>query len=494
MPRTKIIGTIGPASDKVGDIKKMIKAGMDVARLNLSHNTHRYHYKCIQNIRVAAKYFHAPIPVILDLQGPKIRTGRVSKQGVEVKKGNRVILIPEDKKIPITKAYLYIPIQVPNLYKLVKANQQIYIDDALVELKVISTNKGAIECVVKNDGVIKTHKGINVPGVDTKLPALSKKDLDDLEFGIKNKVDYIALSYVGSAKDILSLRKMILKLEKKYGYKQIDYKKPKSKGKWSGVHTRIVAKIERPIAVKNFDKILEATDAVMIARGDLGLEMPLEDLPLIQKDIINKCLEKNKAVIVATQMLNSMIENPHPTRAEVSDIANAVLDGTDAIMLSGETATGKYPLRSIRIMDKISKEVEPEEIRLKDKILNKKNGVSITASTAIACKELAEKINAKIIVCTTTSGLTARSIASLKPWQKVLAFCPSILSENQLNLSWGVHPYHLKKIKSFDKLIVELKDIIKRKKLAKIGDKIIICSSHPLGYVGETNLIKIEIL
>ena len=219
MPRTKIIGTIGPASDKVGDIKKMIKAGMDVTRLNLSHNTHRYHYKCIQNIRVAAKYFHAPIPVILDLQGPKIRTGRVSKQGVEVKKGNRVILIPEDKKIPITKAYLYIPIQVPNLYKLVKANQQIYIDDALVELKVISTNKGAIECVVKNDGVIKTHKGINVPGVDTKLPALSKKDLDDLEFGIKNKVDYIALSYVGSAKDILSLRKMILKLEKKYGYK-----------------------------------------------------------------------------------------------------------------------------------------------------------------------------------------------------------------------------------------------------------------------------------
>lgn len=494
MPRTKIIGTIGPASDSAADIKKMIKAGMDVARLNLSHNNHRYHYNCIQNIRMASKITNYPVPIIIDLQGPKIRTGQVSREGVKVKKGDKVILIPEEKKIPITKAYLYIPIQIPGLYKLVKKNQLIYIDDALVELKVLSIEDGNIECIVRNDGAIKTHKGINIPGVNTKLPALSAKDIDDLEFGIKNKVDYIALSYVDNDKDILDLRKIILKLEKKYGYRSIDYKKPKSDGKWSGIHTRIVAKIERPQAVKNFNKILEATDAVMIARGDLGLEMPLEDLPLAQKDIINKCLRANKPVIVATQMLNSMIENPYPTRAEVSDVANAILDGADAIMLSGETATGKYPLKAIRIMDKIAKEVEPEEIKIKEKTLANKNGESITASTAVACKELAEKVGAKLIVCTTTSGLTARSIATLKPKQKILAFCPSELTEKQLNLSWGVYPHHLKKIKSFDKLIVELKGIISRKKLANKGDKIIICSSHPLGYIGETNLIKIETL
>jgi len=494
MQKTKIIATIGPASEKANTLKKMILAGMDVARLNMSHRDHAYHLVLLKNIREVATSLNRPVAIILDLQGPKIRTGQVAKEGIAVKKGDQVVLIPENSNVSAKASYLYIPIQFPRLYKYAKTGQTIYIDDAAIELKVVRVKRKTIECQVINDGVIKSKRGLNLPGANIKCPSLSAKDLADLEFGIKNKVDFVALSYVSNEQDVLKLRKYILKLEKKFGFKSVDFKKLVEPGKWSGVHTRIISKIERPDAVKNFDKILEASDAIMIARGDLGIEIPLEDLPLIQKGMINKCLRVSKPVIVATQMLNSMITKPYPTRAEVSDVANAILDGTDAIMLSGETASGKYPIKTIKVMDKIARETEPAEI---NKIIEDKSAkkiLSTTRATARNCQKLAEESNAKVIICTTTSGFTARIISSLKPRQKIIALSPSEITQRQLNLSWNIFPYLFKKMGSFDKFITDVKQLVIKEKIAKAGETIIICSSHPLGYQGQTNLIKIEIL
>lgn len=489
MQKTKIIATLGPASDNVGMIKEMLKAGMDAVRINLSHNTLKYHKKLIDNVRRSADQLKLPIPIILDLQGPKIRTGKISDEGIEVYAGEKIILIPEDSKVPIKTAYLYVPIQFADLYKYVKKGQTLFIDDASIEFKIISIKDRLIECRVENDGVIKSFKGINIPGAKIKCKLISEKDLVDLEFGIKNKVDYVAMSYVSSHKDIIDIKKEIAKLEKKYQKNKVkvNYRSR------TAAHTRtmLIAKIERPEAVENFDKILEVSDAVMIARGDLGMEMPLEKLPLTQKDIIKKCLKKFKPVIVATQMLNSMISSPYPSRAEVSDVANAILDGADAIMLSGETATGKYPLKSVKTMDKIAKEVEPAEIGLLKYEINNAR-FSPTEAIAQTAKILAEENKAKLIVSTTHSGFTARTISSLKTRQTVVALTSSNTTKRQLNLSWNVLPYYFKKAESFDNFILDLKKLIIKEKIASPGDLIIVCTGHPLTYKGETNLIKIE--
>lgn len=491
--RTKIIATVGPASESVTILKKMMLAGMDVARLNLSHNKHEHHLKLIKNIRKAASDLRRPVAIVLDLQGPKIRTGEVYGGGIKVSKGEEIILVPENQSIPVKTAEMFIPVQFVDLYKYSKPKQIIYIDDASIELKVKAVKNKTVICSVQNDGIIKSRKGINLPGIEIKIPALSKKDKEDLEFGVKNGVDFVALSYVSTAKEILDLRKLIYRFENKYKKSEQDYDKPEETGKWSKISTRIIAKIERPIAVKNFDKILLATDAIMVARGDLGLEMPLEDLPLAQKDIIEKALIAAKPVIVATQMLNSMIEKPYPTRAEVSDVANAIMDGTDAIMLSGESATGLYPVKSVKVMDKIAREVElARKDRLDEIDFTKKS--SISKATAATAQKLAERIGAKLIVCTTTSGYTARALSRHKPDMPVISLSPCYLTRNQLNLSWGVYPYHLNKIHSFDKCIKEITEFLKKEKLVKKGDKVVLALGHPLGYFGATNLIKIEII
>ncbi len=491
--RTKIIATVGPASENITTLKRMMLAGMDVARLNLSHNKHEHHLKLIKNIRKAAHNLDRPIAIILDLQGPKIRTGEVYGGEINVIKGEEVILVPENQSIPVKTAHTYIPVQFADLYKYTKPKQIIYIDDAAIELKVKLVKNKTIVCSVQNHGVIKSRKGINLPGVEVKIPALGKKDKKDLEFGIKNGVDFVALSYVSNAKEILDLRKLIYKLEKKYKKEEKDYDKPEEPGKWSKISTRIIAKIERPLAVKNFDKILTATDAVMVARGDLGLEMPLEDLPLIQKDIIEKCLIAAKPVIIATQMLNSMTTNPHPTRAEVSDVANAIMDGADAVMLSGESATGLYPVKSVKVMDRIAREVELAQNEKLEKIdFTKKS--SISKATAATAKKLADKIAVDLIVCTTTSGYTARALSRHKPGVPIISLSPSALTQNQLNLSWGVYPYHFKKMHSFDRCIKEIIDFLKKQKLVRPGNKVVLALGHPLGYFGATNLIKIEII
>ncbi|MFA4871650.1 MAG: pyruvate kinase [Patescibacteria group bacterium] len=496
MKRTKIVATIGPSSEAKTTMEKMIKAGLNVARLNFSHGTYDHHLKLINNLRKVAARLKVKLAIMQDLQGPRIRIGQVAKDGLAVKRGEEVFLAPENYSAPSKATRLYVPIQYANLYKYVKKGDPILIDDATIELTATGVKNKAIKCQVKTGGIIKSHKGINFPKSVIKCAPITKKDLADIEFGIKNNLDFIALSFVEEAKDIINLRRKIFLLEKKYhqAEKKYNLKKPEAKGKISGVHTRIIAKIERPGAVKNFKKILEAADGIMIARGDLGIEVPFEDLPLIQKEIIDECRKAGKPVIVATQMLDSMIRNPLPTRAEVSDVANAILDGTDAIMLSGETATGKYPLKAVQVMNKIAREVEGREIIEQEAKEDEfKNQNSITQIISFMAQDLAEDVaNAKLIVCATTSGFTARNICRFRPAVPIVAITPAVKTANQLGLSWGVESYIVPFAASFDRLLGKIKKLLLAHKILKKGDRVVVVAGHPFGYEGQANLIKVE--
>ncbi len=497
MKRTKIVATIGPASETKTMIKSLIKAGMNVARLNFSHGTYEHHQLLINNLRSVSDQTKANLALIQDLQGPRIRIGDVAEEGIKVDKGDQVILVPENHIVPIKALNLYVPIQYPELYQEVKVGHPVLIDDATIELQVKAIKHKAIHCQVKVGGIIKSHKGMNFPQSLIKCPPITDKDWQDLDFGIKNNVEYVAMSFVKDPEDIYKLRRKIFSLERKYGHViKGDLKKPSATGKVSGVHTRIIAKIERREAVKNFNKILEAADGIMVARGDLGIEMPFEDLPLIQKKIIDKCRKAGKPVIVATQMLDSMIRNPVPTRAEVSDVANAILDGTDAIMLSGESATGKYPLKAVQAMTRIANEVEDRMIADQEIQENKfKNLSSITQIMSFMAQDLAEDVtNAKLIVCATTSGFTARNISRFRSVVPIVAVAPAVKTINQLSLSWGATSYQVKFTSSFNTLLTKIKQLVLTHKLAKKGDTIVAVAGHPFGFKGQTNLIKVEIL
>ena len=493
MKRTKIVCTIGPASETKTKIERMIQSGLNVARLNFSHGTYKHHTMLINNIRVVAKRLDQPVAILQDLQGPRIRIGDVAKEGIRVEKGQQISLVPENYKIALKDISTFIPIQYPNLYQDIKPGDQILIDDAKIELEVLEIKNKAIRCKVKIGDVINSHKGMNFPKSDITAPAVTAKDKEDLQFGLKQNVDFVALSFVKDAADIIDLRKTIYQIETRLGRKMRDFKKPKRSGNWPGTHTKIIAKIERPQAVAHFEEILRAADGIMVARGDLGLEIPLEDLPLIQKRIIRRCIQESKPVIVATQMLDSMIRYPVPTRAEVSDVANAILDGTDAIMLSGETATGKYPLKAVQVMAKIAHQVEKTEIKEHEQIeeiLKKVGGVSESVSYAV--QNIAEDVNAKLIVCATTSGFTARSIVKYRPNISVVALAATEKTRNQLCLSWGVDPYQLTFDSSFSQLISQVKKLLLGKKLVAKGDIVVIAAGHPFGYLGQTNLVKVE--
>ena len=493
MKRTKIVCTIGPASESKTKIEQMVKSGLNVARLNFSHGTYKHHAMLIKNIRSVSDKLDEPIAILQDLQGPRIRIGGVAKEGIRVEAGEEIYLVPENFKISLKNISTFIPIQYPDLYKDVKPKDPILVDDAKIELEVVEIKNKAIRCKVKIGDVINSHKGMNFPKSEITTPAVTDKDKQDLKFGLEQSVDFVALSFVKDAQDIIGLRKTIHQLEARLGQRQKDFKKPKRSGNWPGTHTKIIAKIERPEAVKNFEEILAAADGIMVARGDLGLEIPLEDLPLIQKKIVRRCVEEAKAVIVATQMLDSMIRYPVPTRAEVSDVANAILDGTDAIMLSGETATGKYPLKAVRVMSKIANEVEKTEIAEHHKIqdsLKKLGGVTETVSYAV--QKIANDLSAKLIVCATTSGFTARSISKYRPQINIIALAASPKTKNQLCLSWGVRPYYIKFESSFDELVKQTKNLCHTKKLVKKGGIAVIAAGHPFGYLGQTNLVKVE--
>jgi len=471
----------------------MVSSGLNVARLNFSHGTYKHHTMLINNIRIVAAKLNQPVAILQDLQGPRIRIGNVAKEGIKVEKGQVISLVPENFKIALKDVATFVPIQYPNLYRDVKPKDPVLIDDARIELQVMAIRGKAIKCKVKIGEVINSHKGMNFPKSDIKAPAVTAKDKEDLKFGLKQNVDFVALSFVKDAADIINLRKAIHQLEMRLGRRQKDFKKPKRSGNWPGTHTKIIAKIERPEAVAHFEEILKAVDGIMVARGDLGLEVPLEDLPLIQKRIVRRCVQESKPVIVATQMLDSMIRYPVPTRAEVSDVANAILDGTDAIMLSGETATGKYPLRAVRVMSKIANEVEGMEIKQHEEIeesLKKVGGITETVSYAV--QSIADDVKAKLIVCATTGGFTARSITKYRPSIAVVALAASEKTKNQLCLTWGVDPYHLPFASNFNQLIAKIKKLLLSKKLVEKGDVVVIAAGHPFGYLGQTNLVKVE--
>ena len=464
MKRTKIICTIGPSSEDPKILTKMIQNGMNVARLNFSHGSYENHLLLMKNIREISKKIDKPIAILQDLQGPKIRVGQLSKP-ISIRKGQVVTLGKDfDMDFDISRS--------------VKKGERILIEDGLMELKITkvapsktgSKQHGKITCKVINGGVVKSHKGINLPDSTITFPIITSKDLADLKFGLANDVDYIALSFVRSDKDILNLKKLI--------------EKHLPKGMLA---PKIIAKIERKEGVANFDKILTATDAVMVARGDLGVEIADSQVPLIQKDLIAKCNSHGKPVIVATQMLDSMIRNPRPTRAEVSDVANSVIDHADAVMLSGESASGAYPLEAVIEMRRIIEATEssPYDDMPAHPFTNEDGLEDYKASLiAGAVLRLAIGVNAGAIIGTTESGYTARFVSRERPQAPILILTDREKVYRQMALLWGVRPLYVKSLSALKNVEGLLKHFVaeaKRMKLIHKGQKVVLVAGNPLG-------------
>lgn len=461
MKKTKIICTLGPTSQSVKTITEMVKAGMNVARLNFSHGDHESHASVIKNIRAVSKKLGVTITIIQDLHGPKIRVLEMKKP-IDVKVGQSVII----------GEHFYLDLDV---MKSIRPKQRILIEDGLIELEVEKIAKGKIHCIALSPGKIQSHKGVNLPRTKLKIAILGDKDIADLKFGLKMDVDYVALSFVRNKQDVIQLKKLI----KKYNPKNLTAPK-------------IIAKIEKPEAVKHFDSILKEADAVMVARGDLGVEMPENQVPIIQKSIIQKCLKAAKPVIVATQMLDSMIRNPRPTRAEVSDVANAVIDQADCVMLSGETAFGKFPVKTVAEMARIIETTEkssflPQHKHLSDKVVNKVEAV------AEAVFDLSMHTDAKVIVGATESGFTAREVAHERPYhQQLVMLTPNEKTLRQMNMIWGVQGYKTSEVKSFEELMDNMMSLVKKQKLVKKGDKVVMVTGEPLGQRENLNLVEVK--
>lgn len=455
--RTKIVCTIGPASVSVVILKKMIKAGMNVARLNFSHGNYIEHKKLIKNIRVAEKAIDEPIGIIGDLQGPKIRVGDLPTEGLRLIKGETV-------EFPVT---------YPNLYKDVKKGGRVLIEDGLMDGTSLGGRNGFLKIKVRIGGTLFSHKGLNFPDSILKIGSLTEKDKKDAVFCVQAGLPFVAISFVTNPSDIRGLRK-ILKIAAGSKF----------------LVPMIIAKIEKHEAVKQFDEILKEVDAVMVARGDLGVEIPAEQVPLAQKEIIEKCRAAGKPVIVATQMLDSMIRNPRPTRAEVSDVANAVIDHTDAVMLSGETATGKYPVEAVSTMAKIIRETEaspfdnvsPDEAAGFVKVIEDAIGG--------AANLLSRSVKAQVILVATLSGSTARLISRFRPELPIITATASEFVRHQLCLSWSVFPIAISKTKNIDDLIARSISHLKKAKLIKAGQKVIILAGQPVGK--RVNFVEVK--
>ncbi len=461
--KTKIICTLGPASENIKTIEQMVRAGMNVARLNFSHGDHENHKLLIDNIRRVSAKVGVPIAIIQDLHGPKIRIKDL-KDPISVKVGDKVV-IGQDFNLDT------------EVFRSIRAKQRILIEDGLIELEVEKVTGKHITCTVLSPGKIQNHKGVNLPRTKLKIPILTERDIADLKFGLKNNVDYVALSFVRTAKDVRNLKQLIAKFNPK------NFTAPK-----------IIAKIEKPEAVKNFNAILKESDAIMVARGDLGVEMPESQVPILQKEIIQKCLKSAKPVIVATQMLDSMIRNPRPTRAEVSDVANAVIDQSDAVMLSGESAFGKYPVKTVLEMAKIIEVTEkshflPLHKHLQDKVVSKVEAI------AEGVFDLAEHTKASAIVGATESGFTARQIAHERPYHpKLVMFTPKEKTLRQMALIWGVESFYMPTVKTLEQLTATMFKILKAKRVLKSGQKVIVVTGEPLGVKESLNLVEVKVI
>ena len=470
MQKTKMIFTIGPASDNEETLRKFIEIGMSAARLNFSHGTHESHKEKIDLIKRLRTEMNSPTAIVLDIKGPKIRTHNFINDGVELKEGNDFTFICGDE---ILGDETQCSISYKELCEDIKVGGSILVDDGLLKFKVTGVEGNKIHTKVTVGGLIKNHKGVNVPNVIIKLPSITEKDIEDIKFGCEMGVDFIAASFIRKASDVLDVKKV---LEEN-----------------NGKHIKVIAKIENQEGVDNIDSIIEVTDAVMVARGDMGVEIPIEKVPINQKMIIKKCNEAGKIVITATQMLDSMIRNSLPTRAEASDICNAIFDGTDAIMLSGESASGLFPIEAAKTMSRIAKEAEQYldynhlTARFREPSLT-----DYAAAISYSACRTANLLNAKAIVAATKSGSTAKLLSRYRSKAPVIAITPYEHVRRGLNLNFGLIPMQCDMFNTTDEIINEAKNIVFKLGITDPGDDIIVAAGMPTNQTGGTNMLKIE--
>ncbi len=490
MRRTKIVCTIGPASNKRGVLEKLLHAGMDVARLNFSHGAHEEHALAIRNLRDLATRCGRPLAILQDLSGPKVRLGAFATPTILLKRGQEVGLTSgATQAAPMVEAFASaldaalslapacIPLPVPELLNALKPGRALLLDDGKIELRVTrcegqpNTPERIIWARVVVGGELKPHKGVTAPGVSFGVPAVTEKDKDDLRFGLSQGVDWVAASYVRRADDLTPLRAIMVEL---------------------GIHVPLIAKIEKFEAVQNLDSILRVVDGVMVARGDLGVEMPFDEVPIVQKTIIKACNRAGKPVITATQMLESMIQNPRPTRAEATDVANAILDGTDAVMLSGETAAGQFPVEAVKTMARIALRAEAAFFKETDFARRLAPPADVTGAVARATAEMAQQLHATAILCATTTGGSARKVAQFRPNVPILGVTTSRATFHQLALTWGVTPYLMGPVSDTDAMMLTTMQAAQQVKMVKPGDRVILTAGVPVNNPGTTNLIKVH--
>lgn len=463
--KTKIVATVGPACSSPKMLQRLLLAGVDIFRLNFSHGSNEEKQILITSIRDVCSQLGRTVGILADLQGPKIRTGKMLNDSMVLIKGAEVVITTDD--------ILGGNGRIPTIYKAlpadVRSGSRILLDDGLLELKVMSVQGEDVVCTVITGGVLKNNKGINLPGVKVSAPSLTEKDCIDLAFCLESDVDFIALSFVRTAADVEELKRIISA---------------------SGKRIPVVAKIEKPEALRNFDKILKVTDAVMVARGDLGVEVQAEKVPVYQKKIIEACNRAGKPVITATQMLDSMVKNPRPTRAETSDVANAIIDGTDAVMLSAETASGDYPVESVETMVKVALEVEQAGL-LRSIVYGDEHSSSIAMAVAESACRAASTLHARAIVVFTRSGSTATLISHFRPSTPIIAFTASEEIRRRLSIFWGVRCTEIGIMENTDQQIFEVEKILLATGFRK-GDLVVITMGTPIETRGSTNLMKVH--
>lgn len=469
MKKTKIVCTIGPASESLETLKELMLLGMNVCRLNFSHGNHEEHLQRIKNIKQAREELNLPVAIMLDTKGPEIRLGDFSVEQIQLSIGDKFTLTTKE----VLGDQSQVSVSYKDLPKDVHIGGHILIDDGLVDLKIVDITDTDIVTEVLNYGILKSRKGVNVPGAKINLPSITEKDYGDLVFGIENGIDFVAASFIRKADDVINIRKI---LEEN-----------------GGSDVQIISKIESQEGVDNLIEIINASDGIMVARGDLGVETRTEVMPLVQKEIIRKANITGKPVITATQMLDSMIRNPRPTRAEVTDVANAIIDGSDAIMLSGETAAGSYPVEAVKVMSEIAISTENSK-DFKDSTKVRTTWVDgyTTSSISHATKDLSEQLGASAILTATTTGSTSRAVSRLRPNMQIIAATYDESVMRKLALSWGVYPVISEMCDSTDEVIDKSIKAALEKNLVKEGDLIVITAGVPAGIGGTTNLIKVH--